>query len=318
MSQIVCIYVFFGIIGKLIVVGYICKDLLIWVECLLCVFIVYGVGCFDIFQVFYGYGLFMGGLGVYVGVENIGVLVIFMLSGNMEKQIILMYDFGLIVLCCILFYVFYLVDVINDLGFLCEEFKLKVGVFGVEFWMESMCKDIEIKLGIKVYDIYGLSEIVGFGVGYECECQNGMYLNEDYFFFEIIDLYILQFVEFGQIGEFVFIYLMKEGMFLLCYRIKDLMVLYYEKCFCGCILVCMDCILGCSDDMFIICGVNVFLIQIEFVILEMVEFELYYLLIIDCKNNMDIMELKVEVCFDYYLDEINKMLVLKKKLIGCL
>ena len=177
-----------------------------------------------------------------------------------------------------------------------------------------MRRDIETKLGIKAYDIYGLSEIAGPGVGYECECQNGTHLNEDHYFPEIVDPKTLEPVAPGETGELVFTHLTKEGMPLLRYRTKDLTALHYDKCSCGRTLVRMDRILGRSDDMLIIRGVNVFPTQIESVILEMPEFEPHYLLLVDRKNNTDTMELQVEVRPEYYSDEINKMLALKKQL----
>ena len=201
-----------------------------------------------------------------------------------------------------------------DSGFPREEFKLKFGAFGAEPWTENMRRDIEAKLGIKAYDIYGLSEIAGPGVGYECECQHGTHLNEDHYFPEIVDPNTLEPVAPGETGELVFTHLTKEGMPLLRYRTKDLTALHYDKCPCGRTLVRMDRILGRSDDMLIIRGVNVFPTQIESVILEMPEFEPHYLLLVDRKNNTDTMELQVEVRPEYYSDEINKMLALKKKL----
>ena len=203
---------------------------------------------------------------------------------------------------------------IKDSGFPREEFKLKFGAFGAEPWTENMRRDIEAKLGIKAYDIYGLSEIAGPGVGYECECQHGTHLNEDHYFPEIVDPNTLEPVAPGETGELVFTHLTKEGMPLLRYRTKDLTALHYDKCPCGRTLVRMDRILGRSDDMLIIRGVNVFPTQIESVILEMPEFEPHYLLLVDRKNNTDTMELQVEVRPEYYSDEINKMLALKKKL----
>ena len=272
------------------------------------------VGSSDIFQISYGYGLFTGGLGAHAGAENIGASVIPMSSGNTEKQITLMHDFGSTVLCCTPSYALYLADAIKDSGFPREEFKLKFGAFGAEPWTENMRRDIEAKLGIKAYDIYGLSEIAGPGVGYECECQHGTHLNEDHYFPEIVDPNTLEPVAPGETGELVFTHLTKEGMPLLRYRTKDLTALHYDKCPCGRTLVRMDRILGRSDDMLIIRGVNVFPTQIESVILEMPEFEPHYLLLVDRKNNTDTMELQVEVRPEYYSDEINKMLALKKKL----
>ena len=314
MSEIVRLHASSGTTGKPIVVGYTRKDLSTWAECLSRAFTAYGAGRSDIFQVSYGYGLFTGGLGAHAGAENIGASVIPMSSGNTEKQITLMHDFGSTVLCCTPSYALYLADAINDSGFPREEFKLKAGAFGAEPWTESMRKDIETKLGIKAYDIYGLSEIAGPGVGYECECQNGTHLNEDHFFPEIIDPHTLQPVEPGQTGELVFTHLTKEGMPLLRYRTKDLTALHYEKCSCGRTLVRMDRILGRSDDMLIIRGINVFPSQVESVILGMKEFEPQYMLVVDRKNNLDTLEVQVEVRRDFFSDDIGSMLKLKKTL----
>ncbi|NDV64352.1 phenylacetate--CoA ligase family protein [Bacteroides sp. 224] len=316
MSQIVRVHASSGTTGKPTVVGYTRKDLSVWTECLSRCFTAYGAGNTDMFQIAYGYGLFTGGLGAHYGAENIGASVIPMSSGNTEKQITLMNDFGATILCCTPSYALFIADAIKDSGIKREELKLKIGVFGAEPWTESMRKEIEEKLGIKAYDIYGLSEIAGPGVGYECECQNGTHLNEDHYYPEIVDPLTMQPVKPGETGELVFTHLTKEGMPLLRYRTKDLTALHYEKCACGRTLVRMDRILGRSDDMMIIRGVNVFPTQIESVILELPEFEPHYLLTVDRINNTDRMELKVEVRSDYYSDEINKMLSLKKKLVS--
>ena len=215
MSQIVRIHASSGTTGKPTVVGYTRKDLSAWSECLSRAFTAYGAGSSDIFQVSYGYGLFTGGLGAHAGAENIGASVIPMSSGNTEKQITLMHDFGSTVLCCTPSYALYLADAIKDSGLPREEFKLKVGAFGAEPWTESMRRDIETKLGIKAFDIYGLSEIAGPGVGYECECQHGTHLNEDHYFPEIVDPKTLEPVAPGETGELVFTHLTKEGMPLL-------------------------------------------------------------------------------------------------------
>ena len=316
MSQIVRIHASSGTTGKPTVVGYTRKDLSVWTESLSRCFTAYSADNSDFFQVAYGYGLFTGGLGAHYGAENIGASVIPMSSGNTEKQITLMHDFGATVLCCTPSYALFMADAIKDSGISRDELKLKIGVFGAEPWTENMRKEIEEKLGVKAYDIYGLSEIAGPGVGYECECQDGTHLNEDHFYPEIIDPLTMQQVEPGKTGELVFTHLTKEGMPLLRYRTKDLTALNYERCECGRTLVRMDRILGRSDDMLIIRGVNVFPSQFESVILEMEEFEPHYLLTVDRVNNTDRMELKVEVRLDYYSDEINKMLALKKKLVG--
>ncbi|ERI86985.1 putative phenylacetate-coenzyme A ligase [Bacteroides pyogenes F0041] len=312
MSQIVRIHASSGTTGKPTVVGYTRKDLSSWMECLSRAYTAYGADRSDVFQISYGYGLFTGGLGAHSGAENIGASVIPMSSGNTKKQITLMHDFGATVLCCTPSYALYLADAIKESKLPRDDFKLKIGIFGAEPWTENMRREIEDKLGIKAYDLYGLSEIAGPGVGYECECQEGAHLNEDYFFPEIIDPDTLQPVGPGETGELVFTHLSKEGMPLLRYRTRDLTSLNYEKCSCGRTLVRMNRILARSDDMLIVRGVNVFPTQFESVILEMEEFEPHYLLIVDRENNTDTMELRVEIRPDFYSDEINKMLALKK------
>jgi len=303
-----------GTTGKPTVVGYTRKDIFSWTECLSRAFTAYGADGTDSFQISYGYGLFTGGLGAHYGAENIGASVIPTSSGNTDKQITIMHDFGSTVLCCTPSYALYLADAVKDSDLPREEFKLKIGILGAEPWSEGMRKDIEQKLGIKAYDIYGLSEVAGPGVAYECQCQNGSHINEDHFFPELIDPVTLQPVAHGEIGELVFTHLTKEGMPLLRYRTKDLTSLHYETCECGRTLVRMSRIMGRSDDMLIIRGVNVFPTQIESVILELEEFEPHYLLIIDRVNNTDTMELRVEVKSDCYSDEINKMILLRNKL----
>lgn len=316
MSQIVRIHGSSGTTGKPTVVGYTRKDLNIWTECLSRAFSSYGATQQDVFQIAYGYGLFTGGLGAHYGAENIGASVIPMSSGNTAKQIQLMHDFGTTILCCTPSYALFLAESLAQTGIDRREFKLKAGAFGAEPWTENMRKELESKLSIKAYDIYGLSEIAGPGVGYECECQCGTHLNEDHFYPEIVDPQTLQPLGEGCEGELVFTHLTKEGMPLLRYRTKDLTALHYDRCACGRTLVRMDRILGRSDDMLIIRGVNVFPTQIETVILELPEFEPQYLLTVDRVNNTDTMELQVEVRPEFYSDEINKMVALKKKMAG--
>ena len=230
MSEIVRIHASSGTTGKPTVVGYTRKDLSSWTECLARAFTAYGADNKDIFQVSYGYGLFTGGLGAHAGAEYIGASVIPMSSGNTEKQITLMHDFGSSVLCCTPSYALYLADAIKDSGLPREDFKLKVGVFGAEPWTENMRKEIEEKMGIKAYDIYGLSEIAGPGVGYECEHQCGTHLNEDHYYPEIINPETNLPVEQGEMGELVFTHITKEGMPLVRYRTKDLTTRHYDIC----------------------------------------------------------------------------------------
>ena len=314
MSEIVRLHASSGTTGKPIVVGYTRKDLSIWAEVVSRCLTAYGVTKNDLVQVSYGYGLFTGGLGLHSGVENIGGTVIPMSSGNTQKQIQLMHDFGAKALACTPSYALYLAETIRKSDIPLSDFALKVGIFGAEPWTENMRKELEEKLNIKAYDIYGLTEISGPGVGGECECQNGTHLWEDHFFPEIIDPVTLKPVEPGQQGELVFTTLTKEGMPMIRYRTRDLTHLIYDKCDCGRTAVRMGRILGRSDDMLIIRGVNVFPSQVESVILEMQEFEPMYLIVVDRANNTDTFQIKVEVRPEFYTDEMNKMLTIKQKI----
>lgn len=314
MSEIVRLHASSGTTGRPTVVGYSQKDLNIWSEVVSRALASYGGTNDDIYQVSYGYGLFTGGLGLHGGVERLGGTVIPMSSGNTNKQIMLMRDFGTTIVACTPSYALFLGEAIRDMGIPREELKLRIGIFGAEPWTESMRKEIESSLGIKAYDIYGLSEIIGPGVSYECECQNGSHINEDHFFPEIIDPETLLPVSLGEQGELVFTTITKEGMPLLRYRTKDLCSLNYEKCDCGRTFTRMSRIKGRSDDMLIIRGVNVFPSQVESVILEMQEFEPHYLLIINRINNLDTLEIQVETRPEFFSDEINKMIALKKKI----
>jgi len=314
MSEIVRIHASSGTTGNPTVVGYTKKDLQVWSECVSRCFTAYGADKSDIFQISYGYGLFTGGLGAHDGATNIGASVIPMSSGNTEKQVKIMHDFGSTVLCCTPSYALFIADYIKDSGIPREEFKLRIGVFGAEPWTENMRREIEDKLGIKAYDIYGLSEIAGPGVGYECEYQKGTHLCEDHYFPEIVDPVTLQPKGDGEEGELVFTHLTKEGMPLLRYRTKDLTRLHHDTCECGRTVVRMDRILGRSDDMLIIRGVNVFPSQIEGVILELPEFEPHYMIYVDRVNNTDQIELHVEIRPEAYSDNMSAMVGLNKKI----
>lgn len=314
MNQIVRIHASSGTTGKPVVALYTRKDLATWAEAISRAFTSYGATKDDIFQISYGYGLFTGGLGAHDGATNIGASVIPMSSGNTRKQITLMHDFGATALCCTPSYALYLGEAIKESGYPKNEFKLRIGAFGAEPWTENMRKKLEASLNIKAYDIYGLSEIAGPGVGYECCCQHGTHLNEDYYYPEIVDPNTGESLPEGTTGELCFTHLTKEGMPLLRYRTHDLTALHYNRCECGRTLVRMDRILGRCDDMLIIRGVNVFPTQIEAVILSLKEFEPHYLLTVDRMNNTDTTELKVEVKEVYFNDEMSQMVRLQKKL----
>ncbi|MCI6618020.1 MAG: phenylacetate--CoA ligase [Prevotella sp.] len=314
MSQIVRIHASSGTTGKPVVVLYTRKDLATWAESLSRAFTAYGATKGDIFQISYGYGLFSGGLGAHEGATNIGASVIPMSSGNTNKQITLMHDFGSTVLCCTPSYALFLGEAMKESEYPVGEFNLRIGVFGAEPWTERMRQKLEATLGLKAYDCYGLSEIAGPGVGFECECQHGAHINEDYFYPEIVDPKTGAVLPEGTLGELCFTHLTKEGMPLLRYRTHDLTALRYDRCACGRSLVRMDRILGRCDDMLIIRGVNVFPTQIETVILSMKEFEPHYLLTVDRENNTDTTELRVEVKEEFFCDEMAQMVRLQKRL----
>ena len=314
LSEIVRIHASSGTTGKPIVVGLTRNDLSVWSEVGARCLTAFGLGKNDTVQVAYGYGLFTGGLGAHAAVENIGGTVIPISSGNTQKQIMMMRDLGAKALACTPSYAMYLAEALEASGFPREDFQLRVGVFGAEPWTEEMRRTNEAKLHIKAYDIYGLTEIMGPGVGYECECQHGTHLNEDHFFPEIVDPETGEPLPEGSHGELVFTTLTKEGMPLIRFRTHDLTALHYEKCKCGRTLVRMDKIMGRCDDMLIIRGVNVFPSQIESVLCEAEEFEPHFFITVDRVNNTDTFEVKVEVKPEYYKDDMKGMLELKKSI----
>jgi phenylacetate-CoA ligase len=314
-SEIVRIHASSGTTGKPIVAGYTQNDLNIWGEVGARCFTAYGLTKKDVVQVSYGYGLFTGGLGAHGAGETLGATVIPMSSGNTEKQIMLMHDLGAVGLACTPSYALFLADALRDSKLPREEFKLKIGAFGAEPWTEGMRKELEEKLGIKAYDIYGLTEIIGPGVGHECQFQNGTHLCEDHFYPEIVNPETGEPVPHGEMGELVFSTITKDGMPLLRFRTRDLTSLNYEKCECGRTSVRMGRILGRCDDMLIIRGVNVFPSQVESVICELPQLEPHYLLVVDRVNNLDTFEVQVEVKEEFYSDEVNKMLDIRKQIV---
>ncbi len=299
-SEIVRVHASSGTTGKPIVVGLTENDLAVWKEVGARCMTAFGLGKDDTVQVSYGYGLFTGGLGAHSAVENIGATVIPMSSGNTQKQIMLMHDLGATALACTPSYALYLSESLAKSAYKREDFNLRVGVFGAEPWTEAMRKEIEQKLGIKAYDIYGLTEIIGPGVGFECECQKGTHLNEDHFYAEVVDPETGEPLPEGQKGELVFTTLTKEGMPMIRFRTRDLTALHYEKCSCGRTLVRMDKIMGRCDDMLIIRGVNVFPSQVEAVLCEAEEYEPYFFITVDRVNNSDVFNIDIEVKEKYY------------------
>jgi phenylacetate-CoA ligase len=314
MSEIVRIHASSGTTGKSTVVGYTRNDIATWSEVMARTLTSAGANRNDFIQIAYGYGLFTGGLGLHYGGEKIGASVIPISGGNTMRQIQLMHDFGSTVLACTPSYAMYLAEAIQESGISREEFKLRVGVFGAEPWTENMRREIEEKLRIKAIDIYGLSEVIGPGVASECLVQEGLHINEDHFYPEVINPETLQVLPDGQTGELVFTTITKQGLPLIRYRTRDLTRLTRERCKCGRTLVRMEKCLGRSDDMLIIRGVNLFPSQVESVLLEMSEIKPHYQLIVDRVNNLDTLELKVEVDEAFFLDRISQLEALRKKI----
>ena len=314
MSEIIRVHASSGTTGKSTVVGYTRNDIGIWSEVMARTFTAAGATKDDYIQIAYGYGLFTGGLGAHYGGEKIGATVVPISGGNTKRQIQLMHDFGSTVLACTPSYATYLAEAIEESGMDRDEFKLRIGVFGAEPWSENMRREIERRLRIKAIDIYGLSEVIGPGVSFECEHQCGLHINEDHFIPEIIDPETLEVLPEGELGELVFTTITKQGLPLIRYRTRDLTRLNYEECACGRTLVRMNKCTGRSDDMLIIRGVNLFPSQIESVLLEMDETTPNYMLIVDRVNNLDTLELQLEVEDRFYSDTISELQALTKKI----
>lgn len=313
-SEIVRIHASSGTTGNPTIVGYTRRDLEIWSESAARAFTAYGVTRNDIFSVGYGYGLFTGGLGAHYGVEYVGATVIPTSTGNTEKLLRLLRDLKITGIACTPSYALYVADAMDKHGMTKDDICLKIGAFGAEPWTENMRKEIETRLGLQAYNLYGLSEIIGPGVSYECQCKNGSHISEDHFYPEIINPDTLEPQPYGTTGELVFTTLTKTGMPLLRYRTKDLTSLIGKKCECGRTNVRMTRIIGRSDDMLIIRGINIFPSQVESVILGMPEFEPVYMLVVDRVNNLDTLQVQVEVRRDYFSDELGAMLQLRKRL----
>ena len=314
MSEIVRLHASSGTTGKPTVVGYTRNDISTWSEVMARTLTSAGADRNDFIQIAYGYGLFTGGLGLHYGGEKIGASVIPVSGGNTGRQLQLMKDFGTTVLACTPSYALFLAEAIQESGIDRKELKLKAGVFGAEPWTENMRREIEQKLQIKAIDIYGLSEIIGPGVSFECMEQEGLHINEDHFYPEIIDPATLEVLPEGSSGELVFTTITKEGLPMVRYRTRDLTRLNYSRCKCGRTLVRMEKCLGRSDDMLIIRGVNLFPSQIETVLLEMSAIKPHYLIIVDRINNLDTIELQVEVDEEFFQDKISQLQALRSEL----
>ena len=314
MSDVVRVHASSGTTGKQTVVGYTAEDIEMWTECLARSLTNAGITKQDIAHVAYGYGLFTGGLGLHYGLEKVGATVVPVSGGNTKRQIQLLVDFGATVLCCTPSYALYIADEMAEAGVKKEDLKLRVGVFGAEPWTEEMREQIEERLGLKAYDIYGLSEIMGPGVSMSCSCQHGLHVHGDHFIPEIIDPDTGELLPDGQEGELVFTCITKQALPLIRYRTRDLSVLDQTTCICGRTAPRMKKVVGRSDDMLIIRGVNVFPSQIESVLMKYGELEPHYQIIVDRIDNLDQMEVQIEMTQAFFSDEVRKMEALERKL----
>ncbi len=302
-----------GTTGRRVVAFYTQKDVDLWEDCCARAIVAAGGSNEDVCQVAYGYGLFTGGPGLNGGSHKVGCLTLPMSSGNTERQIQFMMDLNATILCCTPSYAAYIGESLKEQGYKPEDIPLKAGIFGAEPWTNEMRKGIEETLGIKAYDIYGLTETTGPGVSFECSEQTGMHINEDHFLAEIIDPDTGEVLPEGEKGELVFTSLDKEAFPLLRYRTRDICVLSRKKCSCGRTFIKMAKPMGRSDDMLIIRGVNVFPSQIETVLLNE-GYQPNYQIVVDRKNNTDTFDVMVEMNPDQFTDTVSGITQLEKSL----
>lgn len=313
-SEIVRMHASSGTTGKPIVVGYTKRDLSTWADLVARCLVMAGGTKNDVVQNAYGYGLFTGGMGIHYGVERLGATIVPISGGNTARQLMLMQDFGTTILTCTPSYALYLADEAIAHGIDIKNLKLRAGIFGAEPWSNNMRAQLEEKLNILALDIYGLSEVLGPGVGCECANKNGLHIFEDHFIPEIINPDTGEPLPYGQKGELVFTTLTKEGFPVIRYRTRDISALHPEPCSCGRTHLRMERITGRTDDMLIIRGVNVFPSQVESVLLEFGETEPYYLLVVDRKAQMDDLEIWVELSDKMFSDKIRGLEDLEKRL----
>ena len=305
-----------GTTGRRVVAFYTQHDIDIWEDCCARAIAAAGGTKEDVVHVCYGYGLFTGGPGLNGGSHKMGCLTLPMSSGNTERQIQFMCDLGSTILCCTPSYAAYLAESIHERG-VRDQIKLKAGIFGAEAWTEEMRQDIQNKLGIKAYDIYGLTEISGPGVSFECSEQTGMHINEDHFIAEIIDPVTGEVLPEGEKGELVFTSISKDAFPLIRYRTRDICVLSRKKCSCGRTHVKMSKPMGRSDDMLIVKGVNVFPSQIETVLLNK-GYPANYQIVVSRENNSDKIEVLVEMTPEMFSDTLSTVSAREKELVDAL
>ena len=310
MDEVVRLQASSGTTGKQIVVGYTKNDLDMWDD--ICARQLVAAGA-DKVHVSYGYGLFTGGMGFHGGATKLGATVIPVSSGNTARQITIIKDFGSNVICCTPSYAMYIAETMEKEGVDLSKIQLKAGIFGAEPWTEEMRAEIEKRLGIKAYDVYGLTEICGPGVAYECSEQRGMHVNEDHFIIEIIDPETGEHVPDGTKGEIVFTCLTKEAFPLIRFRTRDIGTITHEKCSCGRTFVRMSKPMGRTDDMLIIRGVNVFPSQIETVLIKM-GYSPNYQIVVDRVGNLDTLDVLVEMTVDAFTDTVTGISKKEKEL----
>ena len=314
MSEVVRLHASSGTTGKPIVVGYTWRDLEVWMEVMKRAFASCGLSREDVIQVSYGYGLFTGGLGAHYGAEALGATVVPTSGGNTKRQIMLMRDFGTTAVCCTPSYFIFMIEQAAEQGIDLHDLPIRAGVFGAEPWTEEMRKRIEQGAGIRAYDIYGLSEIIGPGVAIECGCRKGMHIFEDHFYPEIINPETGEVLPDGELGELVLTTLSKFAMPMIRYRTRDLTRIISEPCECGRTLRRIDRISSRSDDMFIIRGVNVFPSQIETALLSVDGTLPHYNIILSTENGLDNIEVDVEISEELFSDKVRSMEALQHRL----
>lgn len=309
MEKVVRIHSSSGTTGNATVVGYTRNDIDVWAEVMARTIAAAGGSQNDVIQVAYGYGLFTGGLGVHYGAEKLGATVIPISGGNTDRQLMLIKDFGTTMIACTPSYAINMADFVEKKmqKFDFKQTKLRAGIFGAEPWTESMRKEIESRMDIDAFDIYGLSEVIGPGVSCECSEKSGLHVFEDHFYVEVIDPETGDRLPEGEKGEIVYTSLTKEACPVICYRSRDITRIYRESCRCGRTLIKMEKVTGRSDDMLIIRGVNVFPTQIESLLMEVEGTEPHYQIIVDRKGALDDVELMVEVNETIFTDQLGAL-----------
>jgi len=314
-EQIVRIHASSGTTGNPTIVGVTKNDITVWAECMARSLAMAGATRKDVVQVSYGYGLFTGGLGAHYGSEYLGALTIPTSGGNTSRQVKLMKDLGTDILCCTPSYALFLYDAMKEAGIdPHKDLKLRAGVFGAEPWTQEMREEIESKLGIEAFDVYGLSEIMGPGVSMSCNVEPGLHVQEDHFLPEIINPETCEVLPDGETGELVFTCITKEALPLIRYRTRDLSSLDHTPCACGRTTVRMSRVKGRSDDMLIIRGVNVFPSQVESVLLSVGQVNPHYMLYVDRENNLDKLSIEVEMSDELFSDKVENIQKIQRQI----